>query len=266
MGIVYKATNTKTGMIYIGQTWRALRVRILEHIKPSNSGKTHFAKALAKYGIDAFDWETVFESDDKDSLDVVEKNFIEKYSNEMPGILYNIASGGQNNVNIWHMPGHREFIANAQRMAWTEERKREFATTKNPSARKIMCLETGEVFNCAMDAVRKYNISAASISMCCHAHDTKKYNRQTAGDKHWIFYERDLSENERQEIISEIGVFDGAGNKNPNARPVKNVCTGTVYLSMADAAKSVAGNPDCMKAAINRGAKYKGFHWEQIKK
>lgn len=179
--------------------------------------------------------------------------------------MYNIADGGQNNINIWNKPGHKEFIIERQKIAWTEERKKEFAILKNPSARKIMCLETGEVFNCARDAVRKYNLNAANLSMCCHGHESGKYNRKTSNGQHWIFYTKDLTEEDRKILIMEIGTPSSIGDGNPNSRAVTNISTGTIYNTMAAAAKSVSGNANSLKVAINKNRAYKGFYWEQVK-
>jgi len=38
---------------------------------------------------------------------------------------------------------------------------------ENPNARKIICITTGEIFNCIKDASDKYNIQSAHIVECC---------------------------------------------------------------------------------------------------
>lgn len=37
----------------------------------------------------------------------------------------------------------------------------------NPRAKKIICLTTNEVFDCAKDAGRKYNLTNSIILKCC---------------------------------------------------------------------------------------------------
>lgn len=45
----------------------------------------------------------------------------------------------------------------------------------NPQAKKIRCINTGEIFDCINEAVKKYNIASSSIAKCC------KGKRKTAG-------------------------------------------------------------------------------------
>ena len=67
--------------------------------------------------------------------------------------------------NIGHRHGHRPSI------------KRE----KHPQARKVKCLETGEVFNCIRDAADRYNLHDTHITAVC------KGRLKTTGKKHWIY-------------------------------------------------------------------------------
>ena len=39
--------------------------------------------------------------------------------------------------------------------------------SRNYAARKVLCITTGEVFECIKDAERKYNIASSSIIKCC---------------------------------------------------------------------------------------------------
>ena len=45
--------------------------------------------------------------------------------------------------------------------------KNKLAGSKNPRARKVICLTTGETFDYIKQAAEKYNITAHSISHCC---------------------------------------------------------------------------------------------------
>ena len=38
---------------------------------------------------------------------------------------------------------------------------------KHPKAKKVICITTGEIFDCVRDAGKKYNISPTGISFCC---------------------------------------------------------------------------------------------------
>ena len=57
----------------------------------------------------------------------------------------------------------------------TEEAKRKMSEghkgknmgSKHPKSKKIICINTGEIFNCAREANEKYNINIECISACC---------------------------------------------------------------------------------------------------
>lgn len=54
---------------------------------------------------------------------------------------------------------------------------------KNPHARKVICIETGMIFNAIVEAAEYYNISKNSIANCVRGASN------TAGGYHWQYYE-----------------------------------------------------------------------------
>ena len=54
---------------------------------------------------------------------------------------------------------------------------------KNANSKKVMCVETGVVYDNAVDAGRKTGVSCSCICRCCN--NIPKYI--TAGGYHWIF-------------------------------------------------------------------------------
>ena len=55
-GIIYTAYNKITNKYYVGQTVRAFKKRVSEHILNAKSGvKTHFYNALRKYSQEDFE-------------------------------------------------------------------------------------------------------------------------------------------------------------------------------------------------------------------
>jgi TPP-dependent indolepyruvate ferredoxin oxidoreductase alpha subunit len=74
---------------------------------------------------------------------------------------------------------------------WTDEMKealREkqknnpiYRNENNPNAKRIMCVETGECFDCIKYAMEKYNIKTHGSITVALKHPTR-----TAGGKHWI--------------------------------------------------------------------------------
>lgn len=94
---------------------------------------------------------------------------------------------GENNPNYNH--------------CWTEEMKENlrqkqkendlYKDETNPNAKRIICVETGEVFDCIKFAVEKYNIKDHSNMSAALKHSVR-----TAGGYHWVNYSDDFLNNE----------------------------------------------------------------------
>lgn len=97
MGIVYKATNTVSGKIYIGKTIRTLEFRIQEHYSSAKrkAYNSSFLYALQKYAKENFTWEVLFESDDESSLFNKEIELIQYYNSRNSDVGYNLTNGGE---------------------------------------------------------------------------------------------------------------------------------------------------------------------------
>ena len=68
-GIIYKATNTLNGEVYIGATTQNIEERIQDHYQKSSSGSNvKFHEAINTYGADAFQWEQIDTATTKDEL------------------------------------------------------------------------------------------------------------------------------------------------------------------------------------------------------
>ena len=63
----------------------------------------------------------------------------------------------------------------------SEKKKGLYCGDKHPKARKVRCIDTGEIFNTIKDAEVKYKISHGKISCVCNG----KYGRKTAGGYKW---------------------------------------------------------------------------------
>jgi group I intron endonuclease len=91
-GIIYKATNTVTGKIYIGQTWGLLSKRIWRHIH--SDGCCYFHNTLLKYGPDKFVWEILQKEDTQEKLDEGENRLIKLCRSNEKKYGYNLREGG----------------------------------------------------------------------------------------------------------------------------------------------------------------------------
>ena len=125
MGIIYVATNKINGKKYVGQTRQPLRRRLSGHVYDSRHGcKLPFCRAIAKYGINGFDFEEFAFSDEL--LDCEEINFIARLKTNSPN-GYNISNGGGGSLGKKYKmtEEHKSKIA-AKRMGkkHTEETKK----------------------------------------------------------------------------------------------------------------------------------------------
>lgn len=94
MGCIYIATNKVNGKSYIGKTIKTIKVRQSWHQGVASRGEGwSFHNALRKYGLSAFDWSIVFETNDPDLLSVMEQEFIRRYKTKRPH-GYNLTDGG----------------------------------------------------------------------------------------------------------------------------------------------------------------------------
>lgn len=87
---VYLITNKLNGKQYVGFTTRAVSIRWKEHCEGSK-GALH--AAIRKYGVESFEVETVFQSEELDLALVAEEIWIEELDTLVPN-GYNIREGG----------------------------------------------------------------------------------------------------------------------------------------------------------------------------
>lgn len=77
----------------------------------------------------------------------------------------------------------RENLSDETRKKMSKSQKGLKAGEKHPRAKKVICIETQEVFNFIRDAAKKHNIDATNLSACC------KGKLITCGKLHWMYYE-----------------------------------------------------------------------------
>lgn len=93
--IVYKITNTKNEKIYIGQTFRTLKVRKGYHISAARRGcQSILYKAIRKYGVENFTFETLFYCISEKQMNQKEIDTIREMKTKIP-LGYNMTDGGE---------------------------------------------------------------------------------------------------------------------------------------------------------------------------
>ena len=202
--IIYTFKNKVNDKVYVGQTCRTFKERMGEHLRHKN---TTLGKALAKYGIDNFEYKIIDEAKTIEELNEKEIFWIEKLNSITP-YGYNLCKGGNNTLGYNHKEeskekmrlskkgtfkgednpffGKKHTLETRQKMrdAWTEERKEQLrlsAKTRNYRTVKVRNVDTGEVFDSVKKAAEKYSLKDTHISRVC------KGKRKTTGGFKWEY-------------------------------------------------------------------------------
>ena len=94
-GCVYQAKCVATGKSYVGKTISGLVIRKRRHFNDAAKGARYpFARALKKYGREAFAWSVLYRSNDNQVLIDKEKECIALLQTKVP-LGYNITEGGE---------------------------------------------------------------------------------------------------------------------------------------------------------------------------
>lgn len=74
--ILYKITNLTNNKIYIGQTFRSLKIRWNEHLSSGRKGKSEMliSRAINKYGCNNFKIEQLHEVSNEKDLNTLEES------------------------------------------------------------------------------------------------------------------------------------------------------------------------------------------------
>jgi hypothetical protein len=138
---------------------------------------------------------------------------------------------------------------------WTDEMKQHLSQVRkanglsadenNPKATRIICLETGEVFNCIKYAMQKYNIKhEGSMTVAL------KNPMRTAGGKHWVLYaEKYLDDNYRLNYLIDVCLL------NPKVTPVICIEDKIVFSNASTLAKYLEVTEAYVRYHLNK----KGF-------
>lgn len=98
--VIYRFKNKVNGKVYIGQTTKPLRKRVIQHMTNSrpttNIKKTYFHNALNKYGFENFDLDIIERCASQEELDEREIYWIAYYRSTDKKYGYNTDTGGRN--------------------------------------------------------------------------------------------------------------------------------------------------------------------------
>lgn len=157
----------------------------------------------------------------------------------------------------------------------TEETKRKIGLasigrnsgSSNWQAKKVVCLNTKEVFETATDASKKYNLHVANIISCCRHNHNKKFTGILNGEHLvWVYYEEyiKMTKEEKESCLK-----DGLKNKNHQSHKIICITTNKKFNSIEEAKefynmKSGSGIGHCLKKERKTAGTFQGekLKWE----
>jgi hypothetical protein len=143
----------------------------------------------------------------------------------------------------------RYLISHRKSFALMRTHLSESRVKNNPNAKKIMCVETGEVFTTVLEAASTYNVSPPNITRCLTGETIG-----TSGGVHWAYCGD-------TETISKLQ--NHINNGSLTQKSVLCLETGETFKTAKDAAvhlggRSPGGINHCLKG---RNKSWMGFHW-----
>lgn len=199
MALVYKVYMhiAPNGKRYIGITNRDLKKRW----KNGNGyyNNSHFYNAIKKYGWDNISHILLFDNLSKEEAEKKEIELIAKYKTTDRKYGYNRDNGGNTQgthskatrwkLHISHLGHKRTHFTEEekkihsdnlkQRWHSIEGRKKLIEGLTKANGVKVMCVETGQVFNTIKEANEMLGANKSHISSCCNG------ERKTCGGYHW---------------------------------------------------------------------------------
>lgn len=198
-GAIYMIKNKINDKVYIGQTTRTVGERVSEHFKPCivKSKKYYLYYALNKHGVKNFEVHTLM-SGIKNTvlLNELEIHYIHLYNACNHKYGYNLKTGGSNlsrnikmvklstctDIVLYKHPNKKTAEERELKKKWglirPKQRKVYYTKrTNNPWKKKVLCIETNEIFESSVKAAKHFNVSQTTISDSCNnKNKTNKLN------------------------------------------------------------------------------------------
>lgn len=121
--------------------------------------------------------------------------------------------------------------------------------SNNAFARKVICLNTEEVFDTAKEAGEAYGVCSSGISQACNPNIDRKYAGKDKEGNYceWMYYDEYLAKTTGEKIDVRIR----NGSKSTNKKPVKCITTGEEFESMTEGAKAYGLNTGSIHNSCN---------------
>lgn len=247
--------------IYIGITQQGVNKRWQNG--KGYKGNQYFYRAIQKYGWDNFQHEILFENLTKQEAEKKEIELIKKYDSTNINKGYNILEGGNatsglkgelNGMYGVHRYGKENPNYGKKHSAESREKiSKNHANMKggnNPNAKAIRNKSTGEIFPSAREASEKYGVTPSAISS-----SIRRVNKCVGC--YWEYIDNPQKIENIEKMVKER-ITGRKGYK------VRNIETGEVFRSLAQAGKTINKGSESISRAIKRKGKSGGYHWEYV--
>lgn len=232
----------------------------------------YFKNAIDKYGWDNFKHIILFTGLNKDEANNYEILLIELFQSNNRDKGYNLTSGGGGIKGIKMSEDTKKKMSESHKGVKhplynknrTDEVKLKISETKkksdnnkrgnNPKARKIICLNTKEIFNCIRDASEKYFITEANITQCLSREQKYSGLHPITKEKMvWMYYKDYIMKTDNQ--INEILYFN-------EFKKVKCLNTNEIFNSALDASNKYNIEISSIRKCCRNTLKSAGKHPE----
>ena len=198
---VYLHKNLTNGKRYYGITSERTPE---ERWEKGYSHNKHLSAAFEKYGWNGFEHIIIAEGLTKIEAETMEVQLIAEYKTNDPQYGYNLTSGGGAGV-FRHseeskrlMSEHTKGVLNPmygkEHSPETREKIVKALQNHPNTSKRVLCIDTGEVFPSSREVQRVLGISHTSIGCACNG------KQKTAGKKHWKY----ITEEEYQERLKKV--------------------------------------------------------------
>ena len=246
----------------------------------------HFYRAIQKYGWNNIEHHVIANNLTSYEAFNMEKFLIKELDSNNPLNGYNKSSGGEcgNNgvcktekqisifkttcVAYWQNPEHLKQQSERISKLWANEEYRKerlksvLKGKDSPTAKKVVCLDTLNIYDSIREAAKDTECSGVTIGKCC-MHTRKSTHNKDGKIFHWMYYDEyiKLNRNEISAMLEKLKVR----KQNSRSKYVLNIENLTVFKSQADAGRYYEIPNSCnIGDSIRKGTKCKGFHWQLL--
>lgn len=209
-------------------------------------------KAIKKYGRENFVRCIVDIAYSEDELNKLEIQWINNYNAFQSRDFYNVAEGGDGGNTIAGKT--QEEIKEIYK-----ERSLLHKGQNNHKSKKVICVNTNEIFDCIRDAERKYHCK--NISACCnHKIYYSGIHPETNEPLIWEYYygQKYTKEEIENKILNIKNKRSGKNHR--NAKQVLCVTTGEIFFTLTEASIKYNISTGTISSCCNGKRNYAGKH------